>query len=434
MAPLPSITIPGAPEQSPGGAMTPKLFSMLRHEAYGLNALKRDVSAGLTVAVIALPISMAIAIASGATPDRGLYTAIAGGFVVSALGGSRFQIGGPAAAFIVIIASIIERHGMQGLMTATLMAGAFMMIAGWLRLGTYIRLIPHAVITGFTAAIAVIIFASQIKDLLGLTLAGREPAALIAKLGALIPALGSVSVQAIAISVISLAAILLTSRFKPAWPALLIGVAAGTLAAALFGLNAETIGSRFGGIPNALPAPALPDLSWPQLLKMLPDALAITLLGGIESLLSAVVADVMTNRSHRPNAELVAQGLANIASPVFGGIPVTGTIARTAANIRSNAYGPVSGILHAVFLLAFMMAAAPMAKHIPLAALGAVLTVTAWNMADKPQLRLILTEQRGPALVLLVTFLLTIFRDLIEGIAAGVIASLALALLKRWQR
>ena len=431
MAALPRFDSPGAAQQAPGGGLTPKLWSVLRHETYRWPELKQDISAGLTVAIVALPISMAIAIASGASPDSGLYSAIVAGFIISLLGGCRFQIGGPAGAFIVVVASIIERHGMAGLFTATLMAGFLMLAAGWLRLGDFIRYMPHAVVTGFTAAIAVIIFASQVRELLGLSLAGREPSDLLPKLAVLWQAVGSISPQAIAVSAVTLAAILLTRKFRPKWPAFLFGVLAGSLLAVLLGLKIETIGTRFGGIPAGLPAPVMPDLSAAQLWKLLPDALSIAVLGGIESLLSAVVADAMTNRSHRPNAELVAQGLANIVTPLFGGIPATGTLARTAANIRSFAYGPVSGVLHAVFLLAFMMAAAPLAAHIPLAALGAVLAVTAWGMVDKAQVWLILSEQRANALILIVTFLLTIFRTLLEGIAAGVALAVAFALIRR---
>lgn len=397
---------------------TPKLLTILR-EGYGLGELRADVIAGLTVAIVALPLSMAIAIASGVTPDRGLYTAIVGGFVVSLLGGSRFQIGGPAGAFIVLVAATVERHGVDGLILATLLSGLVLLLVGWLRLGTYIKYIPYPVTVGFTAGIAVIIFASQVKELLGLTLAGKEPGPLLPKLAALGSAVGSVSFAAVAISLLTIGTIVLVRRYRPHWPGLLIAVGLGTVAAWLFGLPVETIGSRFGGIPQSLPAPALPPLSIEKIQAVLPDALAFSLLGAIESLLSAVVADSMSGRRHRSNCELVAQGAANVASAIFGGICVTGTIARTATNVRAGSRGPISGMLHALFLLVFMLVAAPLASYIPLATLAAVLATVAWNMAEKHEFATLLRASRGDAVVLLATFLLTIFRDLTEGIVVG---------------
>ena len=397
---------------------TPKLVTILR-ERYGLAELRADIVAGLTVAIVALPLSMAIAIASGVGPERGLYTAIVGGFVVSLLGGSRFQIGGPAGAFIVLVAATVDRHGVDGLMLATLIAGCLLLAIGFLRLGTYVKYIPYPVTIGFTAGIAVIIFASQLRDLFGLSLADKEPGPLLPKLAALAEAAGSVSLPAVAISVATIAVIVLIRRYRPQWPGLLIAVAIGTLAAWALGLPVETIGSRFGGIPNTLPAPTLPPISLAKVEAVLPDAIAFTLLGAIESLLSAVVADSMTGRRHRSNCELVAQGAANIASSAFGGICVTGTIARTATNVRAGARGPVSGMLHAVFLLLFMLVAAPLASFIPLAALAGVLVTVAWNMAEKHEFATLLRASPGDAVVLLATFLLTIFRDLTEGILVG---------------
>jgi len=397
---------------------TPKLVTILR-ERYGLAELRADIVAGLTVAIVALPLSMAIAIASGVGPERGLYTAIVGGFVVSLLGGSRFQIGGPAGAFIVLVAATVDRHGVDGLLLATLIAGCLLLAIGFLRLGTYIKYIPYPVTIGFTAGIAVIILASQLKDLFGLSLADKEPGPLLPKLMALAEAVGSISLPAVVISAATITVIVLIRRYRPHWPGLLIAVAIGTLAAWALGLPVETIGSRFGGIPNTLPAPALPPISLARIEAVLPDAIAFTLLGAIESLLSAVVADSMTGRRHRSNCELVAQGAANIASSVFGGICVTGTIARTATNVRAGARGPVSGILHAVFLLVFMVVAAPLASFIPLAALAGVLATVAWNMAEKHEFATLLRASPGDAVVLLATFLLTIFRDLTEGILVG---------------
>src|SRR3954454_2829045 len=397
---------------------TPKLVTILR-EGYGLHDLRADVIAGLTVAIVALPLSMAIAIASGTTPDRGLYAAIVGGFLVSLLGGSRFQIGGPAGAFIVLVAATVERHGVDGLLLATMISGLLLLAIGFLRLGTFIKYIPFPVTVGFTAGIAVIIFASQVKELLGLTLEGKEPGALIPKLEALGSALSTISMMAAAVSALTIAVLVLLRRFRPHWPGMLIAVGLAALGAWLLGLPVETIGTRFGGIPQTLPAPMIPAISLAKIMDVLPSALSFALLGSIESLLSAVVADSMSGRRHRSNCELVAQGLANIVSPLFGGFCVTGNIARTATNVRSGARGPVSGMLHSVFLLLFMIIAAPLATYIPLAALAAVLVVVAWNMAEKREFVTLIRSSRGDATVLLATFLLTIFRDLTEGILVG---------------
>lgn len=397
---------------------TPKLVTILR-EGYGLAGLRADVLAGLTVAIVALPLSMAIAIASGVSPDRGLYTAIVGGFLVSVLGGSRFQIGGPAGAFIVLVAATVQQHGLDGLILATLLSGLVLLAAGFLQLGTFIKYIPYPVTVGFTAGIAVIIFASQIKELLGLTLPGPEPGPLVPKLMALGQALPTASMTAILVAGVTIAVILLTRRYRPLWPAMLIAVTFASFAAWLLGLPVETIGTRFGGIPQSLPAPHLPPVSLAKIVDVLPAALSFALLGSIESLLCAVVADSMTGRRHRSNCELVAQGVANIGSALFGGICVTGTIARTATNIRAGAHGPVAGMLHALFLLAFMLVAAPLAAYIPLAALAGVLAVVAWNMAEKHEFATLLRASRGDAVVLLATFLLTVFRDLTEGILVG---------------
>jgi sulfate permease, SulP family len=396
----------------------PKLMTVLR-EGYGLSDFRADVIAGLTVAIVALPLSMAIAIASGVTPDRGLYTAVVGGFIVSLLGGSRFQIGGPAGAFIVLVSVTAERHGIDGVILATLMAGLILVAAGFLRLGTYIKFIPYPVTVGFTAGIAVIILVSQLKDLFGLTLSAKEPGELIPKLEALARALPTANLSAVTIALLSIAIIAALRILRPSWPGILIAVVAAALATWALSLPVETIGSRFGGIPRELPLPALPRFSVEKAQAVLPDAIAFALLAAIESLLSAVVADGMTGRRHRSNCELVAQGIANIGSALFGGICVTGLIARTATNVRAGARGPVSGMLHSVFLLLFMLIAAPLASYIPLAALAAVLVVVAWTMAEKQEFATLIRSSRGDATVLLATFLLTIFRDLTEGILVG---------------
>ena len=408
------------PEPTFAELFTPKLVTALR-EGYSLRKLRADAVAGLTVAIVALPLSVAIAIASGAPPERGLYTAIVAGFLISALGGSRFQIGGPAGAFIVLVAAIIQRHGYDGFLLATMIAGLALVALGFLRLGVYIKYIPHPVTVGFTAGIALIIFASQLKELLGLTLAGAEPGAIVPKVQALWQAHGSANPYAFAIAALTIAVIVATRRVRPTWPGFLIAVALAAALTAGFGLPVETIGSRFGGVPSTLPAPQLPEITLARIGEVLPDALALALLGGIESLLSAVVADAMSGRRHRSNCELVAQGVANIASALFGGLCATGTIARTATNVRAGAAGPVAGMLHALFLLLFMLFAAPLASNIPLAALAGVLAVVAWNMAERHEFVALLTRSRGEAAVLLATFLLTVFRDLTEGIVVGVV-------------
>jgi SulP family sulfate permease len=397
---------------------TPKLVTVLR-ERYGLRDLKSDAIAGLTVAIVALPLSMAIAIASGVTPDRGLFTAIVGGLIVSAIGGSRFQIGGPAGAFIVLVYATAMAHGVDGLLLATFLSGFILLAIGLLRLGTFIKYIPYPVTVGFTAGIAVIIFASQIKDLLGLTLGVAEPGDLLPKLRVLGAALPTTNASALALAFFTIGTIVVVRRFRPQWPSFLIAVALAALGAGLLHLDVDTIGTRFGGIPRSLPLPQLPMLSMDKVIEVLPAALSFALLGAIESLLSAVVADSMTGRRHRSNAELVAQGLANIGSSIFGGICVTGTIARTATNIRAGARGPVSGMLHSVFLLLFMLVAAPLAGYIPLAALAGVLGVVAWNMAEKHAFGVLLRASRGDAVVLLATFLLVVLRDLTTGILVG---------------
>ena len=402
---------------------TPKLVTQIR-EGYSAAFFRKDALAGLTVAIVALPLSMAIAIASHAPPQAGLFTAIIGGFLVSALGGSRFQIGGPAGAFIVLVASIIDAHGMAGLMLATMMAGAIMVVGALLRLGSLVRHVPHAVTVGFTAGIAVIIFASQIHDLFGLTLAAPEPGDLVHKLQALWQAGPTANPWAIALAACTIAVIVAIRAWRPLWPSLLIAVVLAATAAWALHLPVETIGTRFGGIPSMLPFPSLPSFEGQSLLALLPSAISLAVLGSIESLLSAVVADGMTGRLHRSNAELVAQGVANIVTPLFGGITVTGTIARTATNVKAGAHGPVSGMMHALYVLLFMLLAAPLMSLIPLAALAGILALVAWNMVERKEILKLV--HWAPLLVLAVTFLVTIFRDLIEGIAAGIILSLLL--------
>jgi SulP family sulfate permease len=406
-------------EPSFADLFTPKLITVFR-EGYGLDGLRADAIAGLTVAIVALPLSMAIAIGAGLGPERGLYTAIVGGFLISFLGGSRFQIGGPAAAFIGLVALTVARHGYDGLALATLLAGLLLLVIGFLRLGTYVKYIPYPVTVGFTAGIAVIILVTQIRDLFGLTLA-HDPAETVHKVEAVWQAIGTVNPVTVGLSVFSVAAIVLLKKWRPDWPTLLIAVVAATLITYFFGLNVETIGSRFGAIQSGMPAPALPTLSLEKIRAVAPDAVAIAILGAIESLLSAVVADSMSGRRHRSNSELVAQGIGNAAAAITGGMPVTGTIARTATNIRAGARGPIAGMMHSLYLLIFVLVAMPLVAYIPLASLAGVLVVVAWGMADKAEFALLLRTSLADAVVLLATFLLTVFFDLLTGIGVGVL-------------
>jgi SulP family sulfate permease len=405
------------------------MVSVVR-EGYSPALLRADLVAATTVAIVALPLSMAIAIASGVGPERGLYAAIVGGFLISLLGGSRFQIGGPAGAFIVLVATTVAAHGVEGLLLVTAMSGVLMLLGGLLRLGGLVRLIPHPVVTGFTTGIAVIILASQLHDAFGLRLAS-EPPAFLPKLVALWQAAGTFNLHALVIAAGTVAAILLLRRHAPRAPGLLIAVTAASLLAALSGMSVETIGSHFGGIPHGLPAPSLPDLSWARMGSLLPLAASFALLGAIESLLSAVVADGMTGRQHRANSELMAQGIANIGSAFFGGLCVTGTIARTATNVRAGARTPVAGMLHALLLLLFMLVAAPLVGWVPLAALAGVLVTVAWNMIEGPAMAAMWRNRRGDLAVVAVTLLLTLLHDLMAGIAAGTALAYGLKFLRR---
>jgi SulP family sulfate permease len=409
--------VPAGPPPSFGELFTPKLVTVFR-EGYGPRKLKADAAAGLTVAIVALPLSMAIAIASGASPAQGLYTAIVGGFLVSAFGGSRFQIGGPAGAFIVLVATTVAKHGHEGLILATLLSGLMLAAIGLFRLGTFIKFIPFPVTVGFTSGIAVIIFASQAGELLGLA-RDHEPVELLARLAALWQVRETMEPDAVAISVGTIVAIAGLKRFRPQWPGMLVAIAAAAAVTTLLDLPVATIASRFGGIPTSLPAPVLPAISFERVIDVLPSAVSFTLLGAIESLLSAVVADGMTGRRHRSNCELVAQGVANVGSALFGGFCVTGTIARTATNVRAGAHGPVSGMLHSAFLLGFMILAAPLAGYIPLPALAGVLVVVAWNMIERPAIGALIQSGWGERTVFGTTLALTVFRDLTEAIIVG---------------
>ena len=410
----------------------PKIFTVLV-EGYNLDCFRRDMLAALTVAIVALPLSMAIAVASGVSPERGLYAAVIGGFLVSALGGSRYQIGGPAGAFIVLVAATATKFGLEGLLLTVFLSGFMLTLIGLLRLGSLIRYIPHAVTVGFTCGIAVTIFASQLKDLGGLKLPGAEPGQLLPKLAMLGQALPTLSPAAFAIGAGSATLIFLLRRLLPKWPGMLIAVVLASVVAWMFHLPVETVGSHFGQLPDGVPPPRLPSFSTSSVLDVLPAALSFTLLGVVESLLSAKVADGMTGRKHRYNMEVVAQGVANVVSAIFGGISVTGTIARTATNIRAGACSPISGIGHAVFILVFMLVAGPLASFIPLSTLAGVLVVVCWNMAEKEDFLLLLRDWRG-ASVLMATFGLTLIEDLTFGIIAGCMLAAAFAIFDRVKR
>ncbi len=397
----------------------PKLVTVLR-EGYGLRDFRHDLFAGLTVAVVALPLAMALAIASGTTPEKGLHTAIIAGFLISAFGGSRVQIGGPTAAFIPVVFNVIERFGYGGLILCTLLAGLILIAAGLMRVGVLMRYMPQPVITGFTAGIGVTILISQVKDALGLDIE-RLPGEFMERLHTYAEHIGSFNPLSIALTLGCLALIIGLRRWRPAWPGFLLAVLAGTGVALLFSLSVPTIGSVFGTIPSALPQFELPVIPFERTAELLPAALTIAFLGGVESLLSAVVADGMTGGRHRSNGELVAQGVANIGSALFGGLPATGAIARTATNVRAGARSPVAGILHALFLLGFMLVLAPWMSWVPLAALAAVLLVVAWNMSEIERFRHLMKAPFGDRVVLLTTFVLTVVFDLTVAIQVGVV-------------
>ncbi|WP_075221249.1 SulP family inorganic anion transporter [Acuticoccus yangtzensis] len=408
--------------------MKPKILTTL--PAYTRAAFLADALAGITVAMVALPLSIAIAIASGADPATGLVTAVVAGFLISALGGSRVQIGGPTGAFIVVVFAVIATHGYDGLVVATFMAGVILLIAAVLRAGSLIAHVPEAVINGFTIGIAIIIAASQLADALGLEVTGL-PADFLPKLAALWAARGTLSVDALGVCLVTIVLIVALRRMFPRWPGLIAAVGLTSAAAALLGLDVDTIVSRFGALPDHLPVPALPDLSVARLVELLPSALVIAFLAGVESLLSAIVADRMIEDTHRPNAELMAQGAANIGSALFGGLPATGAIARTATNVRAGGATPVAGMVHALTVLAMMMVAAPLVGQLALPALAAVLIVTAWNMSEPHKWRQYWAEPFADRALLLLTLVLTVLADLTIAIGVGVALGLALRFARR---
>jgi SulP family sulfate permease len=408
--------------------LQPKILTTLK--TYDMGQAKADILAGVTVAMVAIPLSVAIAIASGADPATGLVTAIVGGFVISALGGSRVQIGGPTGAFIVVVASIIAVHGYDGLVMATMMAGLILIVVGWLRGGNLIELVPEPVINGFTIGIGFIIATSQLKDLFGLV-PGHDPVDFIDKIAALWQVRGTVNWSAFVAGAITMVLIVALRRVAPRLPALIIAVSVVSAVVALSGLQVETIGSRFGDLPRGLPIPRLPHFSWDRLRELFPSAVIIAFLAAIESLLSAVVADRMIGGKHRPNAEVVAQGFANIASSLFGGLPATGAIARTATNVRAGGKTPVAGIVHALTILLVMLIAAPLAGYLAMPSLAALLILTAWNMSEPHKWAGYLQARRSDAVLVVLTLILTVTVSLSVAIGVGVTVGLALRLRRR---
>jgi len=399
--------------------LEPKLITYIKKNGYSKGDFFKDALSGLSVAIVALPLAMAIAIASNLPPERGLFTAIVAGFLISALGGSRYQVGGPTAAFIVTVALVAMKHGYEGLVLATIMAGFLLIIMAFARAGELIKFIPYPVITGFTSGIALLIVFSQLRDFFGLSIQTMPPD-FIDKLILYITHLHETNPYAVVVALVSIGIIIYMTKKYPKIPGPIVVVTLSALAVWLFGIPIDTIESRFGAIPSMLPTPTFPDITFAKIRLLFPDAITIAVLAAIESLLSAVVADGMAGTKHKPNTELLAQGIANIGSSIFGGLPATGAIARTATNIKAGAVSPVSGILHAFWLLLFMILLAPLIVKVPLAALSAILIVVAWNMSEIKHVKSIMKAPRSDRVVLLVTFALTVLVDLNFAIQAGI--------------
>ena len=395
---------------------SPQLLLSLR--TYSGHKFTQDAIAGLTVGLVALPLAMAFGISSGVTPQAGLYTAVVAGFIISALGGSTVQIGGPTGAFVVIVAGIIAKFGVGGLALVTMMAGAMLLVMGATGLGSAVRFIPRPVTIGFTNGIALLIASTQIKDFLGLT-TPAVPSEFLPRMKMLAGQLSTINFAALGVAAASLAIILILPRFTRRIPGSIVALVLSTAAVAALHLPIETIGSKFGGIPQGLPPFSMPDINLAHLLPLLPSALTVALLAAIESLLSAVVADGMTGQRHNSNVELMAQGVANMLSPLFGGIPATGAIARTATNVRSGALTPVAGMIHALTLLTILLVAAPIARFIPLATLSAVLFVVAYNMGEWREIGVIVRLAKTDITVWAATFALTVFADLTVAVEVG---------------
>ena len=407
--------------------MKPKLLTTLKD--YSWRTFVGDAVAGITVALVALPLSIAIAIASGATPKAGLITAILGGLLISLLGGSRVQIGGPTGAFIVVVAGIITQFGYDGLLLATLLAGTILIAAGLVRAGRFVALVPEPVIEGFTVGIALIIAVSQLKDLLGLS--AHVPADLVHGLPRLWAARGQANLASLGVGIVAIAGIALLRHLIPWFPGSLLVVATASAAVAWIPLPVDTIFSRFGELPSGLPTPSIPHLSFARISELLPSAFVIAFLAAVESLLSAIVADRMIGASHRSGAELLAQGAANIVSPLFGGLPATGAIARTATNVRAGGRTPVAGIVHAITILIIMLVAAALAGYLAMPALAGLLIVTAWLMSEPSRWPERMKLRAGDRALFFMTMILTVVSNLTIAIAVGAGAGLALRLLRK---
>lgn len=406
----------------------PKIVTCLR-EGYSWGTLRSDVLAGLIVGVVALPLSIAFAIASGVRPEQGLYTAVIAGFLISLLSGCRFQVGGPTGAFVVLVFSVVSQFGYPGLALATLLAGVLMLLMGALRLGTVIQYIPYPVTIGFTSGIALIIFSGQLASFLGITLQGGSPKCL-PKIWAVVQSLGALNLWSLSLGLATVFIVVFWPRISRKVPGSIVALLLLTALSRIFQLPVESIGDRFGQMPTGFPAPHLPSFDWSRMGELLPFSISIALLGSIESLLSAVVADGMTGTRHRPNMELIAQGVANIFSPFFGGIPATGAIARTATNIKNGARSPVAGIVHALTLLAILLFFGKWAALIPIPVLAGLLIVVAYNMGEWHLFARIMKKSRSDMAVLLATFLLTVLVDLTVAIQVGVLLA-ALLFMKR---
>ena len=405
--------------------MKPKIATTL--QSYDVKTFRADVTAGITVAMVALPLSLAIAIASGASPAQGLVTAIIAGILISLLGGSRVQIGGPTGAFIVVVYGVIADHGYDGLVLATFMAGIILLIGGLFRAGRLISLVPEPVINGFTIGIAVIIATSQLKDLFGLSIASM-PADFYGKIHTIWSAKDSINTSTLCIGIVTMIMIVVFRRLAPKLPGLIVAVALASALVAIVPLPVDTIQSRFGDLPSSLAFPTLPVISFARIFELLPSALVIAFLAGIESLLSAIVGDRMIDGHHRPNAELLAQGAANIGSSLFGGLPATGAIARTATNVRAGAKTPVAGIIHAFTIFIFMLFAANLTGYLAMPALAGLLILTAWNMSEPHRWSGYLKDRISDQFMLLLTLVLTVASDLTIAIGVGVLIGLALRL------
>ena len=394
--------------------------SILALRGYDRVTFRHDLIAGITVGLVALPLAMAFAIASGLTPQAGIYCAIVTGFLISALGGSRVQIGGPTGAFVVVVSGIVADHGISGLFICTMMAGVLLVILGLTGTGSVVRFIPRPVIIGFTNGIAVLIASTQVRDFLGLRMT-ENPGEFVARLAAIGRHLDTAAPAAVGLAVLTLVLVVATNRFVKSIPGTVVGLVAGTAVAWLAGLPVDTVASRFGAVPSGLPDFHLPEFRASLILPLLSPAITVGVLGAIESLMSAVVADRMSGDRHNPNVELVAQGVANIVSPMFGGLPATGAIARTATNVRSGARTPVAGMIHAVTLLAMLIFGARLAGHVPMAVLAAILFVVAANMGEWHEIPVLLRQTKTDIAVWVTTFALTVFADLTVAVEVGII-------------